>query len=130
MQSQIPAGKGRLCGNHCRYWRARLEPGLQRPTYLILLDIGLPDQDGLEIARTLQHELNTPIIFLTGRRQENDIVLGLELGAEDYVTKSFGMRELLARIRVVLRRATREPAPPATDDSVLWFVIGGCRYAA
>lgn len=79
------------------------------PPDLILLDIGLPERDGLDIARTLQRELNIPIIFLTGRHQENDIVVGLELGAEDYVTKPFGMRELLARIRVVLRRVAREP---------------------
>jgi DNA-binding response OmpR family regulator len=83
---------------------------------LILLDIGLPDRNGLEIARTLQRELNMPIIFLTGRRQENDIVIGLELGAEDYVTKPFGMRELLARIRVVLRRMAREPVQGVVDE--------------
>lgn len=82
---------------------------------LILLDIGLPDRDGLDVARTLQRELNTPIIFLTGRGQETDIVVGLELGAEDYITKPFGMRELLARIRVVLRRVERAPAA-STDE--------------
>ncbi len=82
---------------------------------LVLLDIGLPGQDGLTVARTLGRELSIPIIFLTARRQEMDIVVGLELGAEDYVTKPFGMRELLARIRVVLRRA--EPAAtPARED--------------
>lgn len=79
------------------------------PPDLVLLDVGLPDRNGLDIARTLQHELGATIIFLTGRGQENDIVIGLELGAEDYVTKPFGMRELLARIRVVLRRTAREP---------------------
>jgi DNA-binding response OmpR family regulator len=88
------------------------------PPDLILLDIGLSDHDGLEIARMLQRELNAPIIFLTGRRQENDIVLGLELGAEDYVTKPFGMRELLARIRVVLRRMAREPVQAANEPLV------------
>jgi DNA-binding response OmpR family regulator len=77
---------------------------------LILLDVGLPMRDGLDVARTLQREMDVPIIFLTGRGRETDIVVGLELGAEDYVTKPFGMRELLARIRVVLRRAAREPA--------------------
>ncbi|MGB8643771.1 MAG: response regulator transcription factor [Anaerolineae bacterium] len=77
---------------------------------LVLLDIGLPDRDGLEVARVLQRELNTPIIFLTARGQETDIVVGLELGAEDYISKPFGMRELLARLRVVLRRLSREPA--------------------
>ncbi|HXV43976.1 MAG TPA: response regulator transcription factor [Anaerolineae bacterium] len=85
------------------------------PPDLILLDIGLPERDGLEIARTLQRELTVPLIFLTGRRQENDIVIGLELGAEDYITKPFGMRELLARIRVVLRRMAREPVQ-AVDE--------------
>jgi DNA-binding response OmpR family regulator len=82
---------------------------------LILLDIGLPDRDGLNVARTLQREMNAPIIFLTGRSQEADIVIGLELGAEDYITKPFGMRELLARIRVVLRRVMRVPAQ-AVDE--------------
>jgi len=73
---------------------------------LIVLDIGLPDRDGLDVARIIQREINVPIIFLTGRGRETDVVVGLELGAEDYVTKPFRMRELLARIRVVLRRAT------------------------
>jgi len=85
---------------------------------LILLDIGLPDGDGLSMARTLHSELNTPIVFLTGRRQETDIVVGLELGAEDYITKPFGMRELLARIRVVLRRTARTPAPIVDEPLV------------
>jgi len=78
---------------------------------LILLDIGLPDYNGLDLARTLHRELNTPLIFLTARSQEIDIVVGLELGAEDYITKPFGMRELVARIRVVLRRMAHEPVP-------------------
>lgn len=84
---------------------------------LILLDIGLPDRDGLDVARTLQREMRAPIIFLTGRGQETDIIVGLELGAEDYITKPFGMRELLARIRVVLRRVGRTPA--AAGDETL-----------
>jgi DNA-binding response OmpR family regulator len=83
---------------------------------LVLLDIGLPDRDGLEVARTLQREIDVPIILLTGRRQETDIVVGLELGAEDYVTKPFGMRELLARIRTVLRRTSRPPSAPENDQ--------------
>ncbi len=79
------------------------------PPDLILLDVGLPDRDGFDLARTLQREMSIPIIFLTGRGQETDIVTGLELGAEDYITKPFGMRELLARVRVVLRRGERVP---------------------
>jgi two-component system response regulator RegX3 len=74
---------------------------------LVLLDIGLPDCSGLDVARWLRSQMNVPIIFLTARDQEIDIVLGLELGAEDYITKPFKMREVLARIRVVLRHAQR-----------------------
>jgi len=91
------------CGEEAMLLARRARPDL------ILLDIGLPDRDGLEVARTLQREMDAPIIFLTGRGRETDIVIGLTMGAEDYVTKPFGMRELLARIRVVLRRATRAP---------------------
>jgi DNA-binding response OmpR family regulator len=86
---------------------------------LILLDIGLPDHDGLDVARALQREINVPIVFLTGRSTETDIVVGLELGAEDYITKPFGMRELLARIRVVLRRVARIPFPRADEPLVV-----------
>ncbi len=90
---------------------------------LILLDIGLPDSNGLDLARTLHRELKTPIIFLTARNQEIDIVVGLELGAEDYITKPFGMRELIARIRVVLRRVAHEPLPVANEP----LVVGDLR---
>lgn len=89
---------------------------------LILLDIGLPDQSGLDLARTVHRELTIPIIFLTARNQETDIVVGLELGAEDYITKPFGTRELMARIRVVLRRVAQEP-PPATNEPLTVGVI-------
>ncbi len=84
---------------------------------VVLLDIGLPGRDGLDIARALQRELNLSLIFLTARREETDVVVGLELGAEDYITKPFGMRELLARIRAVLRRAER--VSPALGDEAL-----------
>jgi DNA-binding response OmpR family regulator len=88
---------------------------------LVLLDIGLPDMNGLEVARMLQRELRLPIIFLTARVQEADIVAGLELGAEDYITKPFSMRELLARIRVVLRRVERLAAADVErSDGLLW----------
>ena len=82
---------------------------------LMLLDIGLPDQNGLDLARTLQRELALPIIFVSARSQETDIVVGLELGAEDYITKPFGFRELIARIRVVLRRLAKEPMPATRE---------------
>jgi DNA-binding response OmpR family regulator len=74
---------------------------------LILLDLMLPGMNGEEICRSLRSAgITTPIIMLTARNEEIDKVLGLELGADDYITKPFGMRELLARIRAVLRRAT------------------------
>lgn len=71
---------------------------------LILLDIMMPKMDGYEFLRIYRKEQNTPVILLTARLEETDKVLGLELGADDYVTKPFGMRELVARIRAVLRR--------------------------
>lgn len=86
---------------------------------LILLDIGLPDANGLDLGRTLQRELDTPLIFLTARNQEIDIVVGLELGAEDYITKPFGMRELIARVRVVLRRVAHEPSASPREPLVV-----------
>lgn len=78
----------------------------ERQPHLILLDIRLPDGSGLDVCRAMrQQNLRLPIIMLTARREEMDKVLGLEMGADDYVTKPFGLRELLARIRAQLRRA-------------------------
>jgi two-component system alkaline phosphatase synthesis response regulator PhoP len=78
---------------------------------LILLDIMMPEMDGYEFIRTYTREKDTPIILLTARLEESDRVLGLELGADDYVTKPFSMRELVARIRAVLRRIEKGPIP-------------------
>ncbi len=80
---------------------------------LILLDIMMPEMGGYEFLRAYRKERNTPVILLTARLEESDKVLGLELGADDYVTKPFGIRELVARIRAVLRRAGLEAARPA-----------------
>ena len=71
---------------------------------LILLDLGLPDLDGLEVTRAIRRSATTPIIVLSARGQEHDKVSALDLGADDYLTKPFGVPELLARMRVVLRR--------------------------
>ena len=78
---------------------------------LILLDLMLPGMDGLELCRLIRRDSNAPILMLTARSDEVDKVVGLELGADDYVTKPFGMRELLARVRALLRRAERTPRP-------------------
>jgi two-component system phosphate regulon response regulator PhoB len=72
---------------------------------LVILDLKLPDEDGLAIARRLRESLDLPIIILTGRKEEVDRVMGLELGADDYVTKPFSPRELVLRVSAVLRRA-------------------------
>jgi DNA-binding response OmpR family regulator len=82
---------------------------LEKPD-LILLDIMMPKMDGYEFLRMYRKEQSTPIILLTARLEETDKVLGLELGADDYVTKPFGMRELVARIRAVMRRAGQDMA--------------------
>ncbi len=79
---------------------------------LILLDIMMPEMDGFEFVRIFRKEKDTPIILLTAKLEETDKVLGLELGADDYVTKPFGMRELLARIRAVLRRTESDSLSP------------------
>ena len=78
---------------------------------LVVLDIGLPDMSGLEVCRRLRQFSEVPVIFLTARSDEIDRIVGLEIGADDYVTKPFSPRELVARIRVILRRAGAAPAP-------------------
>jgi two-component system alkaline phosphatase synthesis response regulator PhoP len=75
---------------------------------LILLDLTMPEMDGLEFTRRLRQEKNTPIIMLTARVEETDRIIGLELGADDYITKPFSPREIVARVRAVLRRVQPE----------------------
>lgn len=82
---------------------AAAEPGM------VLLDLGLPDMDGIDVCRALRARSSVPIIMITARDSETDRVLGLELGADDYVSKPFGVRELVARIRAVTRRARTVP---------------------
>jgi DNA-binding response OmpR family regulator len=72
---------------------------------LVLLDLNLPGMDGLDVAREIRRRANTPIIMLTARVEETDRLIGLELGADDYVTKPYSPREVVARVRAVLRRA-------------------------
>ncbi len=88
------------------------------PPHLVLLDIGLPGMDGLEALRRLRGRMDVPVIFLTARRRELEQVLGLELGADDYVTKPFDRDVLLARIKAVLRRVQRPPAVPAEPQQL------------
>ena len=76
---------------------------------LIVLDLGLPELDGLDVARALRRDSSIPIVMLTGRGDEADKIAGLEIGADDYVTKPFSPKELVARIRAVLRRTEQHP---------------------
>ncbi|MGE5139010.1 MAG: response regulator transcription factor [Rudaea sp.] len=79
---------------------------------LIILDLGLPDVDGLDVTRKLRQDSNVPIIMLTARGEESDKLVGLELGADEYISKPFSPKELVARVRTVLRRLDRAAAPP------------------
>ncbi|MCF3176313.1 response regulator transcription factor [Streptomyces sioyaensis] len=79
---------------------------------MVLLDLGLPDMDGIDVCRTLRLRSQVPIIMISARNDEVDRVLGLELGADDYLSKPFGVRELVARIRAVFRRAGPAAAEP------------------
>ena len=81
------------------------------PPDLVILDIGLPGKDGLEALREIKAQHNLPVIFLTGRRRELDEVVGLEMGADDYITKPFDVDVVLAHIKAVLRRTERAPQP-------------------
>ncbi|KAB8061592.1 two-component system response regulator CreB [Janthinobacterium sp. FT14W] len=85
---------------------------------LVVLDVGLPDMNGLEVCRRLRQFSDVPVIFLTARSDEIDRIVGLEIGADDYVTKPFSPRELVARIRVILRRAGTAPAPRETGMTI------------
>ena len=82
----------------------------EQPIDLIVLDIGLPDISGVELCKELRESHRVPVIFLTARKDEIDRVVGLEIGADDYVVKPFSPRELSARIRAVLRRVHKQPA--------------------
>jgi DNA-binding response OmpR family regulator len=80
---------------------------------LIVLDLNLPQLDGLEVCRAIRRDSNVPIIMLTARVEETDRLIGLEIGADDYITKPFSPREVVARVRTVLRRSTPEPEQPS-----------------
>ena len=93
---------------------------MQEKPHLIILDLMLPGKDGLEICRDLKREkIKTPIIMLTARDDEIDRVLGLEMGADDYVTKPFSVRELGARVKAVLRRRNDHTEPEQADQEII-----------
>jgi len=89
----------------------------RQPVALVVLDIGLPDMSGIEVCRRIRERHDVPVIFLTARSGEVDRVVGLELGADDYVSKPFSPRELAARTKAVLRRVGRGAAPQTAGSS-------------
>lgn len=98
---------------------------------LVILDIGMPEMDGLEVCRRIRKRGDTPILFLSARSDEIDRIIGLELGGDDYVTKPFSPRELVARVGAILKRA-KAPAP-AEQDGVLRtgaLTLDGPRFHA
>jgi DNA-binding response OmpR family regulator len=98
-------------------WRASgedaLEDAARRPPDLVVLDLGLPGISGEDVCRRLRERSDVPIIILTARDSEQDLLRGLEVGADDYLTKPFSPRELTARVRALLRRAHSEESPQA-----------------
>lgn len=107
----------------CGTGAAALKAVRQRATALAILDIGLPDMNGFELLRQLREvDSALPAIFLTARSSEVDRVVGLELGADDYVAKPFSPRELVARVRSVLRRSQRGATPPAQTATVVFSI--------
>jgi two-component system OmpR family response regulator len=93
----------------------------QGPADLVLLDIMLPGTNGIDLCRAIRQKSSIPIIFVSAKGSETDRVVGLELGADDYVAKPFGTRELIARIRAVLRRGNAERDAPARPGGLLRF---------
>jgi len=108
--------------NHCALGRQALAVLRAEGADVVVLDVGLPDLGGFEVCRELRTFSQVPVIFLTARSEEFDRVLGLELGADDYVTKPFSPREMVARVRARLRRVPVAPASamPEGVDPVGW----------
>ena len=92
----------------------------QQPVALVVLDIGLPDMNGFDVCRELRRLSAVPVIFLTARSAEVDRIVGLELGADDYLAKPFSPRELTARVRAVLRRTGAGPAAASLASTGVW----------
>ena len=91
----------------------------EKAPHLVILDLMLPDMNGLDVCRRLRQESDIPIIMLTAKSQETDRVVGLEVGADDYVTKPFSLAELAARVRAVLRRTQNQEARQKDQEKIL-----------
>lgn len=111
------------------HWCALARDGMswlrENPVDLLVLDVGLPDESGFELCRRIRQFSTVPIMFLTARKEEVDRIVGLEIGADDYVVKPFSPREISARVRAILRRTRSEPpqpgSAPASDETPLFL---------
>ncbi|WP_426340998.1 two-component system response regulator CreB [Pseudoduganella sp. S-14] len=114
-------GKEGFAPHHVMLGEQALVAAREQAPALVILDVGLPDISGLDVCRRLRQFSEVPVIFLTARSDEIDRIVGLEIGADDYVTKPFSPRELVARVRVILRRAGNgngvAPAAPVSPPS-------------
>lgn len=99
--------------------RSALEEVRRRQPELLVLDVMLPGVDGLDVCRILRQESDIPVLMLTARTEEDDMLLGLDLGADDYMTKPFSPRELAARVRTLLRRSRPSTATAAEPETLL-----------
>ncbi|HEX5631020.1 MAG TPA: response regulator transcription factor [Acidimicrobiia bacterium] len=104
-----------------------LEALRERDPRVVLLDVGLPGIDGLEVCRRIRSTSDVPVIMLTARADEVDKIVGLEVGADDYITKPFSPREVMARVKAVLRRAEEPPRAPATIEAAEFVIDSGRR---
>jgi DNA-binding response OmpR family regulator len=111
---------------HATTGEAGLDRISERTPRAVLLDLGLPGMDGVEVCRAIRTRSDVPIIMLTARDSETDTIIGLEVGADDYVTKPFSPREVVARLQAVLRRAEERPVTAATR-TVAGFTIDSGR---
>ena len=127
---RLPTSRATICSMPATRFSRRAPatkrwPRPSRQPDLVVLDLRLPRMDGIDVARTLRRESSVPIIMLTARAEESDRLIGLDVGADDYMTKPFSPRELVARVRAVLRRAAAAPA-----GDILHIGRRDARYAA
>ena len=113
----------------CATGEAALQAAAAQVPALVILDVGLPDINGFELFKRLRERVDVPVLFLTARGDEIDRVVGLELGADDYVAKPFSPRELVARVRTVLRRSARGAVTNHTATPAAAFEVDEGRRA-
>jgi two-component system response regulator CpxR len=104
-----------------------LQMALDNKYDAVILDVMMPGMDGFEVLRNLRRESDVPVLMLTARGEETDRIVGLEMGADDYLPKTFSSRELLARLRAVIRRASGTEKKPAADEDLVFGDLRICK---